>query len=184
MKAILVDDLSYWKLYLVDDLCCLQLYWLMTSATESYSYFWLTTSATEIYSGWWSLLLKAIQYLAQRISGWWTSMFGGIPLLLMTSAVWWVCMSDECQYAAKKLNVWYCILCCWTTQSMKQCFGSGFSVSGSGLGWIPIRIQYFDYPRLKKIYNWNFFKYIFWSKIAIYLSLGLHKGRPSFRRSI
>jgi hypothetical protein len=24
----------------------------------------------------------------------------------------------------------------------------------------------------------------FWSKIAIYLSLGLHKGRPSYRRSL
>jgi hypothetical protein len=28
------------------------------------------------------------------------------------------------------------------------------------------------------------FKIFFWSKIAIYLSLGLHKGRPSYRRSL
>ncbi len=35
----------------------------------------------------------------------------------------------------------------------------------------------------KKIYSWNII-YIFLSKIAIYLSLGLHKGRPSYRRSL
>ncbi len=39
-----------------------------------------------------------------------------------------------------------------------------------------IRIQGFDDQKLKKI-----FLYIFsWSKIAIYLSLGLYKRRPSF----
>ncbi len=43
-----------------------------------------------------------------------------------------------------------------------------------------IRIQVFDDQKLRKKYIWIFF----WSKIAIYLSLGLHKGRPSYRRSL
>jgi hypothetical protein len=60
------------------------------------------------------------------------------------------------------------------------------------LGWILIliiRIQ--SEPRVlmtknwKKVYNWKkFLNKFFLSKIAIYLSLGLHKGRPSYRRSL
>ncbi len=67
----------------------------------------------------------------------------------------------------------------------KQCFGSGFIESGSGssiLGWIPIRIQGFDDQKLEKLQlkkNLTFFG----SKIAVYLSLGIHKGRPSSRWS-
>ncbi len=38
--------------------------------------------------------------------------------------------------------------------------------------------------KLQKNYSWNFFFYFFLSKIAIYLSLSLHKGRPSYRRSL
>ncbi len=34
--------------------------------------------------------------------------------------------------------------------------------------------------KIEKINSWNFFL-IFWSNIAIYLSLGLHKGSPSYR---
>jgi hypothetical protein len=55
--------------------------------------------------------------------------------------------------------------------------------------WIRIRIQHFKWIRIRiqgfeeKKYNWNFV-FFFWSKIAIYLSLGLHKGRPSYRRSL
>ncbi len=47
------------------------------------------------------------------------------------------------------------------------------------LGWIPIwiRIQGFDDQRLKKIYSWQK-KHFFDQKIAIHLSLGLHKDRP------
>jgi hypothetical protein len=41
-------------------------------------------------------------------------------------------------------------------------------------------IQGFDDQKLKKVQQ-NFF---FFSKIAFYLSLGLHKGRPSYRRSL
>ncbi len=37
--------------------------------------------------------------------------------------------------------------------------------------------------KLKKNYNWKFF-FLFWSKIAIYLSLGLQKVCPSYRRSL
>jgi hypothetical protein len=63
---------------------------------------------------------------------------------------------------------------------IRQCFGSGFMNSGSSiLG----RIQGFDDQILKKITaekNWIFF----WSEIAIYLSLGLFKRRPSYRRSL
>ncbi len=68
-----------------------------------------------------------------------------------------------------------------------QCFGSVFIWSGSStLGWIliQIRIQGFDDQKLIKIYRWKKINYYFvLSKIAIYLSLGLHKGRPSYRRS-
>jgi hypothetical protein len=84
----------------------------------------------------------------------------------------------------------------------QQGCGSAFISSGSGsrsgssiLGWIPngsgsntdpdpdpIRIQGFNDQNLKKITlekKSNFFG----SKTAIYLSLGLHKERPSYRRS-
>jgi hypothetical protein len=37
---------------------------------------------------------------------------------------------------------------------------------------------------LKKNYRWNFFSIFFWSKTAIYLSLGLHKVYLSYRRSL
>jgi hypothetical protein len=44
----------------------------------------------------------------------------------------------------------------------------------------PIRIQGFDYQELEKIYSWK--KIIFFaSKTTIYLSLGLQKGRSSYR---
>ncbi len=70
--------------------------------------------------------------------------------------------------------------------TFSHCFGSGLIDSGSGssiLGWIPTRIRIQGWPKnennlqLKKII-------IFDSKVAIYLSLGLHKGRPSYRRSL
>jgi len=49
-------------------------------------------------------------------------------------------------------------------------------------GTVPIRIQVqdFDDQKLKKCTAET---KIFWSKTAIYLFLGLHKGRPSYRRS-
>jgi hypothetical protein len=42
----------------------------------------------------------------------------------------------------------------------------------------------FDDLKLKKIYSWKFLFLVSLSTIAIYLSLGLHKGRPSYRRSL
>jgi len=39
----------------------------------------------------------------------------------------------------------------------------------------------FDDLKMKKIYNYKFNYYFFLSKIANYLSIGLHKGGPSFR---
>ncbi len=45
----------------------------------------------------------------------------------------------------------------------------------------PIRIQGFTDQKLEKNYSW---KKKFWSKTAIYLSLGLHKVGPSYRRSL
>ncbi len=51
----------------------------------------------------------------------------------------------------------------------------------SGTGSNPDRIQGFDDQKLKKIYSW---KKNSLSKTTIYLSLGLHKGRPSYRRSL
>ncbi len=47
---------------------------------------------------------------------------------------------------------------------------------------IRIQIHGFDDQNWKKIYSWKTV-ILFKSKIAIYLSLGLHKGRPSYRRS-
>ncbi len=47
---------------------------------------------------------------------------------------------------------------------------------------IRIRIQGFDDQKLKKIQLEK--NLSFWSKIAIYLYLGLLKGRPSYRRSL
>jgi hypothetical protein len=50
-----------------------------------------------------------------------------------------------------------------------------------------IRIQGFDNQKFKKkkiqLKIIKFFYIFFWSKIAIYLSLGLYKGRPSIQPS-
>ncbi len=50
------------------------------------------------------------------------------------------------------------------------------------LGCIPIRIQGFFDQKFKKFYNSH--KKNFKSKTTIYLSLVLHKGRPSYKRSL
>jgi hypothetical protein len=61
------------------------------------------------------------------------------------------------------------------------------------INWIRIRIQHsrlntdpdrrFWWPKIyKNLPVKNFYFIFFWSKIAIFLSLGLHKGRPSYRR--
>jgi hypothetical protein len=47
-----------------------------------------------------------------------------------------------------------------------------------------IRIRDFDDQKLEKMYSSKNFFIIFGLKIAIYLSLGLHKGRTSYRRSL
>ncbi len=54
--------------------------------------------------------------------------------------------------------------------------------SGSNPDPDPIRIQGFNDQNWKKITAEFFF--FFWSKSAIYLSLGLHKVCPSYRRSL
>ncbi len=73
-----------------------------------------------------------------------------------------------------------------------QGFGSVFIWYGSGsgssiLGWIPIWIQSGSRVLMtenwEKNYSWKIIQ-IFGSKTTIYLSLGLHKGRPSHRRSL
>ncbi len=48
---------------------------------------------------------------------------------------------------------------------------------------IRIWIQNFDDQKLKKK-KLKFFSFLLWSKIAIHLSLGLHKGPPSYRRGL
>ncbi len=68
----------------------------------------------------------------------------------------------------------------WT---FSQCFGSVFIWSGSNLETDPIRIWGFDDQKWNNIYCWNFF-FGGGSKTTIYLSLGLHKGFPSYRRSL
>ncbi len=65
--------------------------------------------------------------------------------------------------------------------------GSVFIFSGSGSrvwGWRPIRIQGFNDQKLEKKLQLKIFLFFFWSKTAIYLSLGLHKVCPSYRRSL
>ncbi len=67
-----------------------------------------------------------------------------------------------------------------------QGFGSAFIWYGSGsriLGWIRIQSGSRDLmtKNWKKIYSWK--KLIFLLKTTIYLSLGFHKGRPSYKRS-
>ncbi len=47
----------------------------------------------------------------------------------------------------------------------------------------PIRIQGFNDQKLKKNYSWKFFLFFF-IKNCNYLSLGLHKVCPSYRRSL
>ncbi len=63
--------------------------------------------------------------------------------------------------------------------------GSVFIFYGSGSG---VRIQYGSRALMtknwKKITTENFFLFFFWSKTAVYLSLGLHKLYPSYRRSL
>ncbi len=48
----------------------------------------------------------------------------------------------------------------------------------------PIRIQGFNDQKLKKNNSWKKKKNFLWSKTAIYLSLGLHKVCPGYRRSL
>ncbi len=76
-------------------------------------------------------------------------------------------------------------------ECLNQVCGSVFISSGSGssiLGWTPIRIRIQSGSRAlmtknwKKIFSWEFFSFL--SKTAIYLSLGLHKVCPSYRRSL
>ncbi len=43
----------------------------------------------------------------------------------------------------------------------------------------PDPVFFYD-QKFKKIYSWNFFS----SKTTIYLSLGLHEGRPSYKRRL
>jgi hypothetical protein len=69
-----------------------------------------------------------------------------------------------------------------------QCVGSWFIDPGSGsgssiLGWIRIRINGLMMKNWKRIQlKTNLLP--FWSKSAIYLFLGLHKGSPRYRRSL
>ncbi len=74
-------------------------------------------------------------------------------------------------------------------QAKNQGCGSAFISSGSSiLGWIPIRIRSGSRALMTK--NWRkkiqlkIFLFVFGSKTTIYLSLGLHTERPSYRRSL
>ncbi len=89
-----------------------------------------------------------------------------------------------CRYGIQQLF----LLSEWITYRRRygtawQCFGSVFIWSESStLCWIRIRIQGFDDQKLIKNLQMKKCIIIFLSKIAIYLSLGLHKGRPSYRK--
>ncbi len=79
-----------------------------------------------------------------------------------------------------------------TKSTDHQGCGSAFISSGSGssiLGWIPIRIRILSGSRALMTKKWKKLKlkknYIFfWSKTAFYLSLGLRKVRPRYKRSL
>jgi hypothetical protein len=58
------------------------------------------------------------------------------------------------------------------------------SGSGSNTDPDPIRIQGFKEQKLKKNYCWKKNLIFFGTKTTIYLSLGLHKESPSYRRSL
>ncbi len=96
-------------------------------------------------------------------------------------------------------NIFFCILKVTAERSrsgsisQRQGCGSVFIFSGSGSRvwcWRPIRIririQYGSRALMTK--NWKKITaeifFFFWSKTAIYLSLGLHKVCPSYRRSL
>ncbi len=59
----------------------------------------------------------------------------------------------------------------------------GIRVRIQHLCWIPIRIQGFNCQKVKKKITAEK-NFIFFSKTTIYLSLGLHKERPSYIRSV
>ncbi len=68
-----------------------------------------------------------------------------------------------------------------------RCFGSEFIDFGSGssmLEWLQFgsrsRVRW---PKMQKNTDKKKNVIFFWSKIAVHLSLGLHEGRPSYRRS-
>ncbi len=70
--------------------------------------------------------------------------------------------------------------------SSYQGCGSAFISSGSGssiLGWIPIRIQGFNGQKLRKKITAEK-NYFFFCSNCNYVFLGLHKVRPSYRRSL
>ncbi len=81
---------------------------------------------------------------------------------------------------------------CWSAGgSCRQCCGSVLIWSGSSiLGRIPIRIRIQSRSRVLMTKNWTKFTAVknfilfFLSKTTSYLSLGLHKRRPSYRRSL
>ncbi len=50
--------------------------------------------------------------------------------------------------------------------------------------WIRIRIRIQDFDDQKMEKQLKFCSFLFGSKLAMYSSLGLHKGRPSYRRSL
>ncbi len=72
----------------------------------------------------------------------------------------------------------------WQDFCKNHCFGSGSSI----LGWISIRIQSGsrdgDDTKIKKNLQQKKSKKFSWSKTTGYLSLGLHKGSPSYRRGL
>ncbi len=77
--------------------------------------------------------------------------------------------------------VWRC-----NSNGLYQGCGSAFISSGSSIsGWIRIRIQYRalmtkNWKKIQLLKKLNFSG----SKTTIYLSLGLHKERPSYRRNL
>jgi hypothetical protein len=84
----------------------------------------------------------------------------------------------------------YFLRCSCSALGLKSSGKAGFRIH-IHLIWILIRIQHFRLntnsdpgfydQKSKKINSWKIF---LWSKTTIYLYLGLHKGRPSYKRSL
>ncbi len=131
-----------------------------------------------------------------------------VNLLPVFRVDWWCGFNFRIQICIRFLSFWnrapswFLWQKLWRIYRWKQCFGSVFLLYGSGygssiLGWIPIRILIQSGSRVLMTRNWKKYqlkklyflnKYVgnfcMNNKKIKFFSLGLQKGRPSYRRSL